>query len=229
MATKTITATANTTPTKLLSAVAISVIAGLLGYFGYVHFADGMALDAAVPVPVYMVAQVAMPKSAYAAAADALAKTNPRNGRGLLLWSEARLHAGVPSEKLASTFADGVSRMPASSRGWTLLAEMQMPRDPGSAAKAIGQAMALAPRDSWLIGGQVQDAAQLWPQLDQDSQEVAILRARLLWTDPTLRMQIKSVVQTPQGAALMTRALSDGERRALNRWLVQQAQEARAP
>lgn len=219
MAIRATTITTTTTASKNPLAWLLCLPAVALGYFGYVHFVDGIAVNAAVPVPVYMVAQIPMPKAAYAAAATTLAQANARNGNAKLLRAEAWMHSGAQPAESVSSLSDGVSRAPASSRGWILLSEALYPASRTAAARALSQSLLLAPYDFWLAGPQTADAARLWPYLDGEAREEAIAKSRLLWEEPALRPYLKGVLDRPEGAALLTKALSAEERRALNRWI----------
>jgi hypothetical protein len=179
---------------------------------------DGVAIDAAVPVPVYMVAHVPMPVSAYREAANALARADRRDGLAILMRAEALTLAGGRPENHTGDFEQGLALSAASARGWTLLAEQKAERDPQEAAKNLSVAMMLAPQDYWLIALHVADAAKLWPYLDQDSRDTALRRARLLWEEPVLRPSMAWITQTEAGRQLMNRAFSEDERRMLNRW-----------
>lgn len=198
--------------------IVLAVPALLLGYFGAVHFLDGLAVDAAIPVPVYMVAQVPMPKPAYIAAADALSYADPRNGHAMLAAAEARWHAGEPPGRLVATIRRGLTREPASARGWTLLSEVLYRSDKKRAAPALSQALILAPREYWLIGARAKDAALLWPNLDPASRSMALNQARLLWQEPQLHGQLRELLRSPEGAALVSRAFNQDEIRRINRW-----------
>lgn len=203
--------------------------AAALGYFGYIHFADGVAADAAIPVPVYMVAQIQVPKAAYAAAAKALEGANARNGNAKLLMAEAQIRAAGRSARTADQIAMGLSRAPASSRGWALLSEMTYPAATQTAARALSESLMLSAYDYWLSGSQVADAAQLWPFLDNDTRMEALAKARLLWEEPMLRPRLQGVLNTPGGASLMSDALSEDQRRALNRWLFTTSHQGETP
>ena len=103
-------------------------------------------------------------------------------------------------------------------RGWPGAASRPGARG-GPAADALAESLSLARCDYWIIGEQVVDAARLWPALDGEAREEAAAKARLLWEVPMLRPRLTGVLNTPGGAELLTSALDDGERRALNRWV----------
>lgn len=222
MATKATTATANTTTTERLLRIVTGALmlspAVLLGIFGWAHFSDGLARDAAIPVPVYMVAEIALPKAAYASAAAALARADHRDGQATIAQAEARQRSGEQATQVVPLLVAGLSRQPASPRGWTLLSEVLFPSHKVSAARALSQALVLAPREYWLVGRRAKDASAMWPWLDADSREQAVAQTRLLWTHPPLREQLKILLQSPDGAQTTTRAFGEDDIRSINRW-----------
>lgn len=220
MATKIITATANTTTIKVLltHARVLLLLPGIfLAGYGFAHIRDGIALDRAIPVPVYMVAGTPLPRAAYIEAAKALEGANPRDGIAALSRAEANLRAGASMARVSQIVVQGLWREPASARGWTLLAETYYPTDKTLAALALSQALLLAPRDYYLARPRALDAALLWAYLDADTRALAISQARLLWQEPTLRSELIGLAKTAAGASLLTRALKPDEIRLLNR------------
>jgi len=206
---------------QLVVAAALLVPAIVLGAFGSEQLRDGMARDAAVPVPLYMVEQVSMPTAAYREAAEALSRANTRNGEALLQRGEALLRTFAPAATVVAIAERGLLRQPASARGWTVLAEALMVSDKAKAAKALLQALILAPRDYWLVAVRAQDAALLWDQLDSDSRQMAIGQARMLWQEPDLHPMLFKFLKTPVGTAFETKAFAGepDEIRAMNRWV----------
>lgn len=193
----------------------------VLVWFAVVHLRDGAATDAAVPVPAYMIAHVEMPKAAYEDAAAALAAANRRNGEAAIALAEARLYAGAPPAGSVAILKAALTHDPSSARGWTLLCETTMQDDRKLAARALGQALVLAPREYWLMQARVQDAALLWSDLDPEAQAMALQQTRMLWQEPLLRPQLLEVLRTQEGVALTARAFAhrEDEIRAMNRWL----------
>jgi hypothetical protein len=235
MAIKTTTATASTTTTRP-KALAQSVLAAallvpgvVLAVFAWSQFRDGVAVDSAIPVPVYMVAQIAMPKSAYMGAAAALERANPRDGRAALLAAEAMMHAGAPVSATVSVIREGLERQPASTRGWTLLAGALYPAEKENAARALTQALVLAPRDYWLVGPRSRNAALLWPQLDSDTRAMAIAQTRLLWSEPQLHGELRKLLRSRDGVQLASRAFGPEEIRAVNRWHARELRRSPPP
>lgn len=228
MDTRIITATANTTPIRVLAGGLMLMPAVLLGIFGYAHFRDGIANDSAIPVPVSMVAHLSLPKSAYADAAVALANADPRNGDAAIIRTEAGMRTEAGPEQLADALEDGLSHAPASARGWLLLCDARYSSDKPGAARALSQSILLAPREFWLIGLQVLDAARLWSDLDKDTQTRVLVEMRLMWAEPVLRAHLLTVLRSPQAAALATRAFSQDDIRAINRWASREQSRKRA-
>jgi len=207
---------------QLVESVLLLAPALALGILAWAHFADGVAVDAAIPVPVFMIQQIAMPKVAYVDAAAALERADARDGDAALERAEAGLHGGAPPAAEVPLLVHGLMQEPASARGWTVLAEALLPTDREAAARALSQALVLAPRDYWLIGARAQDGARLWPELDPDAQALALEQARMLWEIPELRDQLRHLLTSPQGVALTAKAFAgrEDELRTMNRWLV---------
>lgn len=193
-----------------------------LALFGAKHFVDGCSIDAAVPVPNYMVAGVNVPKAAYAAAAAALLNANPRNGFAEIARAEAMMRAGASSARVIPVLTEGLGVSPASARGWTLLAENTAVKQKHQAAEILAQALVLAPRDYWLAGMRARAAAFLWPDLNTDTRALAISQTRLLWHEEQLRPQFLALADSAEGAALITHSFPADDIRAINRWLAQE-------
>jgi hypothetical protein len=194
----------------------------VLAAFAYTHFRDGVAQNGAVPVPVYMIAHRPLPAMAYVHAAESLAGASVRNGEPILQRTEARMHAGENPELLALAAKEGLSRIPASPRGWLLLSELTAPSDKAFAARALAQSIAMGPREYWVVTPRLVDAAKQWPDLDRDTQASVMSQVRLLWEAPILRDQLVTLCQSAEGAALVTRAFSPDDIRQINRWLARQ-------
>lgn len=228
MATRATTATANTTLIERdwLTSWVLPLLAlppaVALAVFGAIHFRDGLARDAAVPVPVYMVAEIPVPKAAYASAAEALSRASIRNGEAALARVEALRNASTSPALLVAPTREALGHVPASPRGWTLLAEMLSGSNKPAAAKALSQALILAPRDYWLAPMRARDAALLWPELDAEGRAMAIAQSRLLWQEPQLRPQLLRLTATSDGVALVTRSFQPDEIRMINRWMARE-------
>lgn len=227
MAIKTITAIENTTQNRMWSiiqfwgrAAASIVPALLLFYFSIAHFEDGLAVDRAIPVPVFMIQQIKMPAEAYIEAIKELERASPQNGLALIARAEAEINIHGYTSNVVALLKTGLTHAPSSSRGWTLLAEAyEGVGDRKSACRALYMALILSPRDYWLGGARAIAASDLWSDLDQDTRQMAISQTRLLWNEPILRDQLRVLVRRPNGAALATRAFDQNEVRRINRWL----------
>jgi hypothetical protein len=181
-------------PNRILDWFPFAVPAAVLVYLGVMIGADGMALDAAVPLPNYMIAGIKLPVRAYRDGAEALSKANPADGNAQVARAEAELMAGEPQAQVEQRLADGLARAPANARGWTLLSEAA--NAPADAAQALDVALMLAPYDFYLSGRRVRDAAMIWPRLAPETQRAAQRGAVLLSTDPQLRPQYDALLAT---------------------------------
>ena len=206
---------------RIAGSVLLSLPALALGFFATAHFSDGLAVDAAIPVPVYMIAQIAMPKAAYEDAAAALARADARNGNAAIARAEAKLRSGASPAAQVPILTRGLLHEPASARGWTLLAEAWLPTDKKDAARALSQALVLAPHEYWLVEARAHDAALLWDHLDAETQASALEQTRMLWQEPVLRGQLRRLLFTREGVALAARAFAgrQDDLREMNRWL----------
>lgn len=193
----------------------------VLGVASLPHIADGQALEAAIPVPNYMVQRLLLPQAAYASAHVALQGVDWQDGAGIITGAEAALQSGIPPQTQVAPLRQGLMRQPASTRGWVLLAEAALPVDRQLAAAALGQALLLGPRDYFLAGLRVQYAALLWPELDAFAQRSALAQTQLLWDEESLRPQLRIVLAAPGGVAIVAKAFADrrDDIRAMNRWL----------
>jgi|GEM_PF-1178884 hypothetical protein len=194
----------------------------ILGIAAIPHFEDGYAMEAAVPVPNYMLLQKPLPKSAYVAAETALQDASPYDGEARILRAEAAINRGSkPPQSQIEPLKLGLALQPASARGWTLLAMAYAPVDRKQAASALAMAFMLAPRDYFLAGLRVKEAAILWSDLDTDAQENALDQARMLWDQPQLREQLRWVLTSEDGRQIVAKAFAgrQDDIREMNRWL----------
>ena len=211
-----------------LTAALMLIPALVLCVYAIPHFMNGVAVDGAIPVPNYMIAQIAMPKPAYVDAVMALRQASPRDGYAAIARAEAALHAGAPPFSQAPVLAQGLTQEPASARGWLLLSNVwASTTDKKKAAQALAQALLLAPHEYWLIGLRARQAAFLWPYLDADTQALALEQARMLWEEPILRGQLQPLLSSPEGVRLVARAFAGqpDEIREMNRFLSAQARQ----
>ncbi len=213
---------------RIVGSALLSLPALALGIFAAAHFSNGLALDAAIPVPVYMVAQIAMPKVAYEDAAAALARADGRDGAAAIARAEAELRSGASPIEQVPILTQGLRREPASARGWTLLSETLLPTDKKKAALALSQALVLAPREFWLVEARAHDAALLWDYLDAETRARALEQTRMLWEEPILRGQLRRLLLTPEGVTLAARAFTgrQDELREMNRFLSSERRRA---
>ena len=194
------------------------------------RFESGLAVDAAFPVPVYMVVNAPLPANSYRAAADVLAGADSRDGRSMLERAEAASMAGDPQAAVVDMLRSALAEAPASVRGWTLLAEQLLKQDPKAATTSLEHSLLLGRYEYFVAGKRARVAAAVWDQLSPGAREAMILQTRLLWPDIVLRRDIASLLSTPGGSDLMNRAFrNDPEQvRALNRWLAQERRDAAA-
>ncbi len=218
-------------PLKGLVAILVGLPGVALAWFALPHFQNGLALDSAIPVPNYMIRQAPMPPVAYKRAASALARANAEDGTAQVAQAEASIDGGEPGAKQIARLEQGVRDAPPVPRGWMLLSESLAPVDKTKAAKALSQALVLAPYDYWLAGLRARDAAMQWDQLDSDTRAMALRQVQLLWDDQHLRIYLFPLLSSKEGIALVTRAFSGrpDDMRALNRWLSLEQRLASSP
>lgn len=185
---------------------------------------SGRAIDAAFPVPVYIAADVPLPRAAYMAAEAALAHASPGDGEAWVSRAEAAALAGEPANRVLPIVQAGLAKTPASASGWTLLAELQAAGDPWQSASALQLAFDFGPNDFWLGGRRAALGAALWPSLSDPMRERVLRQVRLLWTEPQLRPELRRVLATPAGAVLLKRAFESAPEtlREINRWITRE-------
>jgi hypothetical protein len=228
------TSTASTTPSKparaRLSRAALPLrllllLPAIVLFLSAVpRLLSGRAVDAAFPVPVYMATDIPLPRAAYVAAENALAKASPGEGEALISRAQAATLAGEPPNKIMPILQAGLAKAPASAAGWTLLAELQASNDAWQGASALQLALDFAPYDFWLGGRRAALGAALWPSLSDPMRARVLRQARLLWTEEQLRPQLLRVLTTPAGAALLKRAFAatPDTLREINRWVTRE-------
>ncbi len=196
---------------------------GLLLLLGALpHFRNGWTVDEALPVPSYMIAGRTLPASAYKRASKVLHAVNPADGTSRIAGAEAALDSGALGATQIGEIELALTATPASVRGWVLLAQArQAAGDRRGAAQALSEALLLAPYDYWVAEKRARLAAQLWPNLDPDSQDAAIRQVRLMSSEPQLHPQLLDLVASREGAEITRRAFT-GDRDdliAINRLL----------
>ena len=181
---------------------------------------SGLALEAAFPAPIYMDANVQLPRAAYEQARKALSQADPRDGQAKIAEAEAAHLAGYPAQEILPKLIVALNHAPGSAKGWALLAELQASQKPQSGAAALGLALEFAPFDYWLAGRRVNMGAQIWDALNTDDRASLLRQTRLLWTDEQLRNNLPPLLATEPGLRLINRAFADDPDtlRALNRW-----------
>jgi len=206
------------------------VPAALLLLAAVPRFQAGLAVDAAFPVPAYLVMNAELPVDSYRTAADTLAKANPQDGRSLIERAEAAARAGTAPQTVENMLSDGLARSPASVRGWSLLAEQVASQDRTRGVAYLSQSYLLGPYEYFVAGKRSRTAAILWNDLSPKAHEIAVRQAKLLWSEVLLRSEIAPMLRVEGGTALMTLAFKDDpeEMRALNRWLATERRRAAA-
>jgi len=183
---------------------------------------SGLASDLAFPVPLNISINHGLPISAYEAAERALDGADPADGEAKIERAEALKLSHASSEAVLPLLTDGLAREPASAGGWTLLAEL--PNAPLSMrAKALGLSLQLAPRDYWLSGRRALAGVPLVEVLSPDDKEALLRQIHLLWSVEDFRPQLHPLLESRQGAVLVTEAFAGDpdSLRALNRWVAQ--------
>lgn len=196
----------------VLPALAISVT-------GLPRLVSGFAQEAAFPVPVYMAMNVVLPQKAYSSAAQVLSHAGSANGGLQVARGEALLHAGGRPQDAIAALKSGLSHAPAEARGWIVLAEALGPQDPRKAAAALSLALELAPREYYLVSPRLIAGAPLWAYLPDEDRSVLLNDTRQVFEDFRLAQTRETLLRTPGGPALVTRAFAgqNEQLRALNR------------
>jgi hypothetical protein len=193
----------------------------LLAGSGIIHLKNGRYEEAAFPVPSYLSLNVLLPRAAYADAADALRHTNFDDGDSHLSLAEAGFHSGAKPQYVITEAEVGLAHAPASAEGWAFYAEALEYVDPAKAARALDQALTVAPYDFFWAGRRARLAAQLWNYLDINSKNAALRQVQMIWDEPMLRDEILLLLATPDGSKLLTRAYASEPDviRAINRFV----------
>jgi len=202
----------------------ILVVPILLFLAAFPRFLSGRVLDTAYPVPVYLEMDAILPLRAYEGTARVLSQTAKSDGRTQIARAQAMMLAKAPTAEIIPVLEVGVMQSPASSRGWMLLADLRAADDPVGAGKALALSLDTAPRDVFLAGRRASQAAILWNALDEDARESVRRQVRMLWTESKMRIELLLLLETPEGANLVTQSFVEepDELRSLNRWVAQQ-------
>ncbi len=192
------------------------------------RFRSGLAIDAAYPVPILMVVDVSLPQSSYRNTAAILAKAHHDDGETLLQRAEALSLAPLETEDVVGLLQEGLTKSPASVRGWALLAEQLDMVDQPKAVQALEQSLLLGPYEYYVASKRARETAILWDTLSTDGRAAAQRQARLLWTEARLNEGILRLVNTQGGSEILARAFLDepAELRAINRWITSERRKA---
>lgn len=182
---------------------------------------SGAALETAFPATAYIGENVPLPQNSYKGVARILAHAPSSDGETQILRAEAAAYAGQPPATITPLLDVALSRAPASPRGWILLAALQTDSNPKTAAAALSLAIALAPREYYLVARQACAGAALWPYLAKDTRAKLVGDARILATMPEFRGELRILLGGRGGPQLVTRALAGNpeQLRQLNRSL----------
>ena len=177
----------------------------------------GVALEAVFPIPSRMEMNVPLEPVDYRHALKTLSSSNGSDGEAWILRAEAAALAGEPGASAMA--AEGLSRIPASTRAWILIAETSP--DTAMRKRALERLLRLFPHEYWLAGRKVSVGAALWPELSEEARAALLVEAKRLWTEPTLRTQLWPVLAGEGGSELLTRAFADDPEglREMNRWV----------
>jgi hypothetical protein len=170
---------------------------------------SGIALEGAFPVPDYMTRNVTLPRDAYRAAVAALSHASERDSASAILRGEAALFIGTNPKEVEASLRQNLTRNPASARGWTLLAESLSFHDRNSASLALSQALATGTLEYALIGRQTRLAARLWDELPVNTHRTVLGQVELLWTNPSVRLELSTLLATQGGEALIAQTFAN--------------------
>lgn len=195
--------------------------AGALLVLGGALLVAALPQAAAAPVPVFLTMDVWLPHETYVAAAQRLSGAMPWDGQAQLALAEARLLAQGADEPALQAIRSGLMAQPASSRGWSLLAEWQV-RHKQDGAPALAMAQTLAPFDFYNSARRMRLAAVLWPSLDGPQREIATRLLRASWQCDAMRSWLPRLMAADGAATLFDRAFGGDPAtlRAFNRWAI---------
>jgi hypothetical protein len=190
-----------------------------LGWFGHQHLSDGLALDAAIPVPNYLISGRPMPPQAYQLAARSLAGIDRRDTDGRLALAQVQLRLGTPSSDVKPLLENAILASPANARAWLLFSETLGQTE--EAQSALANALLLAPYDYYLAVPRAVDAAIQWDHLDDATRQLAGRQIERLWDVDILRPQLRFVLAAPNGALAVTQSFAarPDDLRELNRFV----------
>ncbi len=169
---------------------------------------SGLAEEAVFPAEPYMQMNVPLVKSFYAGTARILGEAPAADGDTRMWRAEALLKSGA-ANKAARAARHALARVPASARGWMVLAQAQERSDPKKAADALALSLVLGPREYFLIPPRVKIGAVLWPYLPQAARRRLLDDVRWLAAQEQQRGALRALFASKDGPALVTRALAD--------------------
>ena len=200
-------------------AAVLVVPAALLIWVAAPRFSAGLAVRDTNAVLSDRLLGLAIAPAESQAAEAALEHAVPTDGESemwraeLLAVREAKDARALARAK--SLVLDGLTKYPASPRGWTLLCEIDIKISRSQAAACMDTAFYIGPFDWFVARRRTILSAYLFPQLDRDTQDAAARRFRLIAEDPGLRYSAYEAAHAPNGAGLVTAAFA-GEPAALN-------------
>ena len=188
------------------------------------RFASGVALEAAFPVPSYMVTDRSLPINTYRATFHVLEGASVSDGETQIARARAAYLSGEVGPKFNALVDQGLSHAPASVAGWTLLSVLRTPAGEMQAADAIAVALELAPHDYYLAAWRARAAASLWDNLSADARDDAKRVIREMWSNRELHHEFRAILAAQGGARLVTAAMVDDPDglRALNRMVARE-------
>jgi len=207
--------------TKAFLRVLLLLVPAAMIAVAFPQLVDGLAIEAAFPVPTYIQMNAPQSVEAYADAAASLDFGARADGDRLITEAEAYRLAGGQRARVIDLVTQGLKRAPSSARGWAILGELELRTDRRKAANAIATALELAPSNFLLSGRLLEYAGSVWDLLPSDSRQVAINITPNLWSIPDLRHYLRPVLSTPGGVQMLTEAFRDSpeDLRALNRFV----------
>jgi hypothetical protein len=186
---------------------------------GIAQLRNGLAVNAAFPVPLNLSINRGLPQAAHLAAVTALGRADRRDGWARIARAEAASRASMSATIVRPELEAGLAAAPASAEGWTSYAEIIVAVDPARAAEAVETALFLAPYDVFWANRRLQLAGQLWTRLDESTRNTALRQTRMLWDKPQYRSWVALLGASPAGREMLGRAYNGAPDtiRAINR------------
>jgi hypothetical protein len=216
-----------------LAALLYLAVPVLLVIMAWPRFTAGLAVMDVQPVVTDRMYARAIPPAALSAAAADFGAAVPSDGESRI-W-QAEMLAVLAKDDVArlrdirTMLIDGLKNAPASTRGWTLLCEIDAKLDLSQGAACFDTAFYIGPYDWFVSRRRSELSAVLWPLLDQDTKDAAARRMKTMWDtqisdDYPMRNILYDVDKQASGPALLQAAFATDpdELRAFNRWLIRQ-------